>query len=43
MWKTGVPMTSMIDVARIGLHGSAGGLRLTPYEAMARDLLFIRA
>jgi hypothetical protein len=36
-------MTSMIDVARIGLPGSADGLRLTPYEAMAQDLLFLRA
>ena len=36
-------MTSMIDVARIDVGGSADGLRLTPYEAMGRDLLFIRA
>jgi hypothetical protein len=36
-------MTSTIDVTRIGLPGSADGLRLTPYEAMAQDLLFIRA
>ncbi len=33
-------MTSMIDVAVVG---SANGLRLTPYEAMVQDLLFIRA
>jgi Stealth protein CR2, conserved region 2/Stealth protein CR3, conserved region 3/Stealth protein CR4, conserved region 4/Stealth protein CR1, conserved region 1 len=36
-------MTSMIDVARVNLAGAADGLRLTPYEAMAQDLLFIRA
>jgi len=36
-------MTSTIDVTRFGLPGSADGLRLTPYEAMAQDLLFIRA
>ncbi len=35
-------MTSMIDVARVEIGGSADGLRLTPYEAMVRDLLFIR-
>ena len=35
-------MTSMIDVARVDIGGSADGLRLTPYEAMVRDLLFIR-
>ncbi|HYB35962.1 MAG TPA: stealth family protein [Mycobacterium sp.] len=33
-------MTSMIDVAIVG---SANGLRLTPYEAMVRDLLFVSA
>jgi hypothetical protein len=32
-------MTSMIDVHVVG---SAEGLRLTPYEAMQQDLLFIR-
>src|SRR6201987_5671023 len=37
------PMTSMIDVARVNLAGSADGLRLTPYEAMAHGLFFIRA
>jgi Stealth protein CR2, conserved region 2/Stealth protein CR3, conserved region 3/Stealth protein CR4, conserved region 4/Stealth protein CR1, conserved region 1 len=36
-------MTSMIDVARFGPAGLADGLRLTPYEAMAQDLLFLRA
>jgi hypothetical protein len=36
-------MTSMIDVARFGPAGLADGLRLTPYEAMTQDLLFIRA
>jgi Stealth protein CR2, conserved region 2/Stealth protein CR4, conserved region 4/Stealth protein CR3, conserved region 3/Stealth protein CR1, conserved region 1 len=36
-------MTSVIDVVRFGPAGSAGGLRLTPYEAMVQDLLFIRA
>jgi hypothetical protein len=36
-------MTSMIDVARVNSAGTADGLRLTPYEAMAQDLLFIRA
>ena len=36
-------MTSMIDVARVNLAGSSDGLRLTPYEAMAQDLLFVRA
>jgi hypothetical protein len=36
-------MTSLIDVARVDLAGSINGLRLTPYEAMARDLLFLRA
>jgi Stealth protein CR2, conserved region 2/Stealth protein CR3, conserved region 3/Stealth protein CR4, conserved region 4/Stealth protein CR1, conserved region 1 len=36
-------MTSMIDVARVNMAGSTDGLRLTPYEAMAHDLLFIRA
>jgi hypothetical protein len=35
-------MTSMIDVALAGSVGSADGLRLTPYEAMVQDLLFIR-
>ncbi|BBZ13518.1 sugar phosphotransferase [Mycobacterium branderi] len=37
-------MTSMIDVPRTGLAGSvssADGLRLTPYEAMVADLLFV--
>jgi hypothetical protein len=33
-------MTSLIDFPVVG---SADGLRLTPYEAMVRDLLFIRA
>jgi Stealth protein CR2, conserved region 2/Stealth protein CR4, conserved region 4/Stealth protein CR3, conserved region 3/Stealth protein CR1, conserved region 1 len=36
-------MTSMIDVARANVAGSFNGLRLTAYEAMAQDLLFIRA
>jgi hypothetical protein len=36
-------MTSMIDVALAGSVGTADGLRLTPYEAMVQDLLFIRA
>jgi hypothetical protein len=36
-------MTSLIDVARVDLVGSVDGLRLTPYEAMVADLLFIRA
>ena len=36
-------MTSMIDVARFGPAGLADGLRLTPYEAMVQDLLFLRA
>lgn len=35
-------MTSLIDVARVDVTGSADGLRLTPYEAMVADLLFIR-
>jgi hypothetical protein len=35
-------MTSLIDVARVDLDGSDDGLRVTPYEAMVRDLLFIR-
>lgn len=37
-------MTSMIDVPRTGLAesvSSADGLRLTPYEAMVADLLFV--
>jgi hypothetical protein len=36
-------VTSLIDVARVDVAGSVYGLRLTPYEAMVADLLFIRA
>src|ERR1700758_5652129 len=36
-------MTSMIDVARVNLAGSSDGVRPPPYEAMAQDLLFVRA
>jgi hypothetical protein len=35
-------MTSLLDVARVDVFNSADGLRLTPYEAMVQDLLFIR-